>query len=46
MLREGYSLPARVGNFQQKNNSAENRIDETNGYFQWNFGCSAEQKPL
>ena len=34
----------RVGNFRQKNNSAEDGIDGTKGYFRWNFGCSAEQK--
>jgi hypothetical protein len=35
----------RVGNFRQKNNSAEDGIDGTNGYFRRNSGCSAEQKP-
>jgi hypothetical protein len=35
---------ARVGNFRQKNNSAEDGIDGTNGYFRRNSGCSAEQK--
>ncbi len=34
----------RVGNFRQKNNSAEDGIDGTNGYFRRNSGCSAEQK--
>jgi hypothetical protein len=34
----------RVGNFRQKNNSAEDGIDGTKGYFQRNSGCSAEQK--
>ncbi len=34
----------RVGNFRQKNNSAEDGIDGTNGYFRLNSGCSAEQK--
>ncbi len=34
----------RVGNFRQKNNSAEDEIDGTNGYFRRNSGCSAEQK--
>jgi hypothetical protein len=29
-----------------KNNSSEDRRDGTNGYFRWNFGCSAEQKTL
>ncbi len=35
----------RVGNFRQKNNSAEDGIDGTNAYFRRNSGCSAEQKP-
>ncbi len=34
----------RVGNFRQKNNSAEDGIDGINGYFRRNFGCSAEEK--
>jgi hypothetical protein len=34
---------SRVGNFRQKNNSAEDGIDGTNGYFRRNSGCSAEQ---
>ena len=34
----------RVGNFRQKNNSAEDGIDGTNGYFRRNSDCSAEQK--
>jgi hypothetical protein len=34
----------RVGNFRQKNNSAEDGIDGTNGYFRRNSGGSAEQK--
>ncbi len=34
----------RVGNFRQKNNSAEDGIDGTNGYFRRNSGCSVEQK--
>jgi hypothetical protein len=34
----------RVGNFRQKNNSAEDGIDGTNGYFRRNSGCSAKQK--
>ncbi len=34
----------RVGNFRQKNNSAKDGIDGTNGYFRRNSGCSAEQK--
>jgi hypothetical protein len=33
----------RVGNFRPKNNSAEDGIDGTNGYFRRNSGCSAEQ---
>jgi hypothetical protein len=33
-----------VGNFRQKNNSAEDGIDGTTGYFQRNSGYSAEQK--
>jgi len=37
---------ARVGNFRQKNNSAEDGIDGTNGYIRRNSGCSAEQKIL
>ncbi len=36
--------PTRVGNFRQKNNSAEDGIDGTNGYFRRNSSCSAEQK--
>jgi hypothetical protein len=40
------ALTARVGNFRQKNNSAEDGIDGTNGYFRRNSGCSAEQKTL
>ncbi len=35
-----------VGNFRQKNNSAEDGIDGTNGYIRRNSGCSAEQKIL
>ncbi len=34
----------RVGNFRQKNNSAEDEIDGTKGYFRRNSGYSAEQK--
>jgi hypothetical protein len=34
----------RVGNFRQKNYSAEDGIDGTNGYFRRNSGCSAEQE--
>jgi hypothetical protein len=37
-------LSGRVGNFRQKNNSAEDGTDGTNGYFRRNSGCSAEQK--
>ncbi len=41
----GAILPLlRVGNFRQKNNSAEDGIDGTTGYFRRNSGCSAEQK--
>jgi hypothetical protein len=36
----------RVGNFRQKNNSVEDGIDGTHGYFRLNSGCSAEQKTL
>ncbi len=39
-------LSHRVGNFRQKNNSAEDGIDRTYGYFRRNSGCSAEQKTL
>jgi hypothetical protein len=35
---------ARVGNFRQKNNSAEDEIDGRTGYFRRNSGCSAEQQ--
>jgi hypothetical protein len=38
------SVADRVGNFREKNNSAEDGIDGTNGYFRRNSGCSAEQK--
>ncbi len=38
------SVTTRVGNFRQKNNSAEDGIDGTNGYFRRNSGCSEEQK--
>ncbi len=38
------ALWTRVGNFRQKNNSAEDGIVGTNGYFRRNSGCSAEQK--
>ncbi len=41
---QGYSSENRVGNFRQKNNSAEDGIHGTNGYFRRNSGCSAEQK--
>ncbi len=40
------SARGRVGNFRQKNNSAEDGIDGTKGDFRRNSGCSAEQKPL
>ncbi len=40
------SLAGRVGNFRQKNNSAGDGIDRTNGYFQPYSGCSSEQKTL
>jgi hypothetical protein len=33
LVIEYYSSTLRVGNFQQKNNSAEDGIDETNGLF-------------
>ncbi len=36
----------RVGNFRQKNNSAEDGIYGTNGYFRRNSGGSVEQKTL
>ncbi len=39
----GTEAAHRVGNFRQKNNSAEVGIDGTNGYFRRNSGCSAEQ---
>jgi ribosomal protein S30 len=39
-------VDTRVGNFRQKNNSANDRIDGTNGYFRQNFGCTTEQKIL
>ncbi len=38
------TVQTRVGKFRQKNNSAEDGIGGTNGYFRRNFGCSAEQK--
>jgi hypothetical protein len=41
-LHEIFSL--RDGNFRQKNNSAEDGIDGTKGYFRRNSGYSAEQK--
>jgi hypothetical protein len=40
---EGASM-TRVGNFRQKNNSAEDGIDGTKSYFRWNSGYSADQK--
>jgi hypothetical protein len=46
-----YGADPTVGAFQvglgisdKKNNSAEDGIDGTNGYFRWNSGSSAEQK--
>jgi hypothetical protein len=39
-------LRTRVGNFQQKNNSTEDGIARTNGYFRRNSGCPAEQTTL
>ncbi len=45
-LRLALLLSHRVGNFRQKNNSAEDGIDRTYGYFRRNSGCSAEQKTL
>ncbi len=40
------SVRSRVGNFRQKNYSAEDGIDGTIGLFRRNSGCSAEQKTL
>ena len=40
------SATSRVGNIRQKNNSAEDGIDGTKGYFRRNSGYSAEQKIL
>ncbi len=40
----GYTHVPRVGNFRQKNNSTEDGIDGTKGYFRRNSGYSAEQK--
>jgi hypothetical protein len=37
-------LRTKVGNFQQKINSAEDGITGTKGYFRKNIGCSVEQK--
>ncbi len=39
-------ISSRVGNFRQKNYSAEDGIDGTIGLFRRNSGCSAEQKIL
>jgi hypothetical protein len=39
-----YGRAGRVGNFRQKNYSAEDGIDGTKGYFRRNSGYSAEQK--
>ncbi len=36
--------PPRVGNFRQKNYSAEDRIDRTIGLFWRNYGCSRNRK--
>jgi hypothetical protein len=36
------TIGRKVGNFRQKNNSAEDGIDGTNSYFRRNSGCSAE----
>jgi hypothetical protein len=44
MERFKFNAGPRVGNFRQKNNSAEEGIDGTNGYFRRNSGCSLEQK--
>jgi hypothetical protein len=38
--------PTRLGNFRQKNFSAEDGIDGTKGLFRRNSDCSAEQKTL
>ncbi len=43
-MKRGEEVEPRVGNFRQKNNSAEDGIDGTIGYFRQNSGCSAEQK--
>ncbi len=39
-------ISPRVGNLRQKNNSAEDGIDGTKGYFRRNSVCSADQKIL
>jgi hypothetical protein len=39
-------MKSRVGNFRQKNYSAEDGIDGIIGLFRRNSGCSAEQKTL
>jgi hypothetical protein len=44
-VQQPFVLPS-VGNFQQKNNSAEDGIDGTKGYFRRNSDCCAEQKIL
>jgi hypothetical protein len=36
-------VATRVGNFRQKSNTTEDGIDEKNGLFRRNSGCSAEQ---
>jgi hypothetical protein len=44
MLRYQYLLG--LGISYKKNNSAEDEIGGTNGYFRQNSGCSAEQETL
>ena len=39
-----YLLCIGLGISDKKNNSAEDAIDGTNGYFPRNYGCSAERK--
>jgi hypothetical protein len=41
-----YLIAIRVESFRQKNNSAEDGMDGTNGFFQQNSGFSVEQKAL
>jgi hypothetical protein len=45
-ISESSRVKGRVGNFRQKNYSAEDGIDGTIGLFQLNSGCSTEQKTL